>query len=77
MKAKLMGSMTTGADWIYEIKFDGYRAFALRGGIETRILSRNQFAGRVGNKIRVDNGARIEATGHRTKAPMTGVQCNF
>jgi bifunctional non-homologous end joining protein LigD len=42
MKAKLMGSMPTGADWIYEIKFDGYRAFALRGGSETRILSRNQ-----------------------------------
>ena len=29
-------------DWIYEIKFDGYRALALRGGSETRVLSRNQ-----------------------------------
>ena len=28
--------------WIYEIKFDGYRALALRGGTETRLLSRNQ-----------------------------------
>ncbi len=28
--------------WIYEIKFDGYRALALRAGNETRILSRNQ-----------------------------------
>jgi bifunctional non-homologous end joining protein LigD len=33
--------MPTG-DWIYEIKFDGYRALAFRGGSETRILSRNQ-----------------------------------
>ena len=41
MKAKLVGSMPSG-DWIYEIKFDGYRALALRGGSETRILSRNQ-----------------------------------
>src|ERR1700731_889025 len=41
MKAKLVDSVPTG-DWIYEIKFDGYRAIALRGGIETRILSRNQ-----------------------------------
>jgi bifunctional non-homologous end joining protein LigD len=41
MKAKLVGSMPTG-DWIYEIKFDGYRALALRGGSEMRILSRNQ-----------------------------------
>jgi bifunctional non-homologous end joining protein LigD len=26
---------------MYELKFDGYRALALRGGAETRILSRN------------------------------------
>jgi ATP-dependent DNA ligase len=26
-------------DWLYEVKFDGYRALALRGGSETRILS--------------------------------------
>jgi len=31
MKAKLVGSMPSG-DWIYEIKFDGYRALALSGG---------------------------------------------
>jgi bifunctional non-homologous end joining protein LigD len=42
MKAKLVDFMPSGGDWIYEIKFDGYRALALRGGSETRILSRNQ-----------------------------------
>src|SRR5260370_20842652 len=41
MQAKLVDSMRPG-DWIYEIKFDGYRALARRGGSETRILSRNQ-----------------------------------
>jgi bifunctional non-homologous end joining protein LigD len=41
MKAKLVGFMPPG-DWIYEIKFDGYRTLALRGGSETRLLSRNQ-----------------------------------
>src|ERR1700731_1715643 len=41
MKAKLVDSMPLG-DWIYEIKFDGYRALALRGGSETRILSGKQ-----------------------------------
>jgi len=41
MKAKLVGSMPAGA-WIYEVKFDGYRALALRAGGETRILSRNE-----------------------------------
>jgi bifunctional non-homologous end joining protein LigD len=41
MKAKLVDSIPHG-NWIYEIKFDGYRALILRGGDETRILSRNQ-----------------------------------
>jgi bifunctional non-homologous end joining protein LigD len=41
MKAQLVDSTQPG-DWIYEIKFDGYRALALRGGSETRVLSRNQ-----------------------------------
>jgi bifunctional non-homologous end joining protein LigD len=33
MKAKLVDSMPPG-NWIYEIKFDGYRALALRGDSE-------------------------------------------
>src|ERR1700736_3002941 len=41
MKANLVGPKPSG-DWIYEIKFDGYRALALRGGSETRVLSRIQ-----------------------------------
>jgi bifunctional non-homologous end joining protein LigD len=41
MKAKLVGSIPVGA-WIYEIKFHGYRALALRGGSDSRILSRNR-----------------------------------
>src|ERR1700738_2159142 len=41
MKAKLVNSIPPG-DWIYEVKFDGYRALALRRGAETRLLSRNQ-----------------------------------
>jgi bifunctional non-homologous end joining protein LigD len=34
--------MPSGGGWLYEIKFDGYRALALRGCSETRILSRNK-----------------------------------
>src|ERR1700735_3542401 len=40
MQAMLVSSVRPG-EWIYEIKFDGYRAVALRSGNETRILSRN------------------------------------
>jgi bifunctional non-homologous end joining protein LigD len=41
MKATLVDSIRPG-DWLYEIKFDGYRALAIRGGNETQSLSRNQ-----------------------------------
>jgi bifunctional non-homologous end joining protein LigD len=41
MQAKLVASIPAG-DWIYEVKFDGYRALVLRGGPETKVLSRNQ-----------------------------------
>jgi bifunctional non-homologous end joining protein LigD len=40
-KAKLVDSIPPG-NWVYEIEFDGYRALALRGGNETRVLSRNE-----------------------------------
>jgi bifunctional non-homologous end joining protein LigD len=41
MQAKPVESLPPG-NWIYEIKFDGYRAIALRGGDQVRILSRNE-----------------------------------
>src|SRR6202795_2664972 len=41
MQAKLVASVPAG-DWIYEVKFDGYRALALRSGPETKLLSRYQ-----------------------------------
>src|SRR5258708_19313333 len=41
MKAKLVDSMPAG-DWIYEIKIDGFRALALRGSSEARLLARNE-----------------------------------
>ena len=41
MKALLAESPLHG-DWLYEIKFDGFRAIALKGGNETRLLSRNE-----------------------------------
>jgi bifunctional non-homologous end joining protein LigD len=41
MRANLAESIPSG-DWIYEIKFDGFRALALRGGGEARLMSRNK-----------------------------------
>jgi bifunctional non-homologous end joining protein LigD len=41
MYAKPMSQPPHGA-WSYEIKFDGYRAIALKGGTQVRLLSRNE-----------------------------------
>ena len=41
MKAKLALSAPKGG-YLYEIKFDGFRALGLKGGSETRLLSRNE-----------------------------------
>jgi len=41
MQAKAAESVPPG-DWLYEIKFDGFRAIALRGSSEARLLSRNK-----------------------------------
>jgi len=29
-------------DWVYEMKFDGYRALAFKAGKEVRLISRNR-----------------------------------
>ena len=41
MMAKFVAKPPRG-DWIYELKFDGWRALALKGGSQIRLLSRNQ-----------------------------------
>ena len=42
MKAKLAAAPPPRGRWIYEIKFDGWRALALKGGSQARLLSRNE-----------------------------------
>ncbi|MEO6967734.1 MAG: DNA ligase D [Rhodanobacteraceae bacterium] len=40
--AKLHEHAPQGADWLHEVKYDGYRLLALRDGKGVRLLSRNQ-----------------------------------
>jgi bifunctional non-homologous end joining protein LigD len=40
MAAALVDALPSGDEWLYEAKFDGYRALALKDGTKVRILSR-------------------------------------
>jgi bifunctional non-homologous end joining protein LigD len=38
MKAILVDQLPTGAEWLYEVKWDGYRALATKHGDSVRLL---------------------------------------
>ena len=40
MAALLVDALPTGNEWLYEAKFDGYRALALKDGASVKLLSR-------------------------------------
>jgi len=40
MKARLVNDLPKGDDWVYELKFDGVRALAIKGGKDIQLISR-------------------------------------
>ena len=57
MAALLVNALPTGDEWLYEAKFDGYRALAFKDGASVRILSRK------GNDLTADYPAIRQALG--------------
>lgn len=42
MQPRIAGALPEGKEWIYEIKWDGYRAIAMKVGDDVQLLSRNE-----------------------------------
>jgi bifunctional non-homologous end joining protein LigD len=55
MAALLVDALPTGDEWLYEAKFDGYRALALKNGASVKLLSRK------GNDLTADYPAIRQA----------------
>jgi bifunctional non-homologous end joining protein LigD len=61
MAAQVVQRLPEGRDWMYEVKFDGYRALLIKNGSSVRIRSRN-------NKDLTHAYAGVRAAGLRLRA---------
>jgi bifunctional non-homologous end joining protein LigD len=61
MAARVVDKLPEGGEWLYEVKFDGYRALLMKNGHHVQIRSRN-------DKDLTSTYPSVAASGHRLQA---------
>jgi len=59
MAARVVVKLPEGDEWMYEVKFDGYRALLLKNGERVQIRSRNDKPARTHPSRRLDAACRL------------------
>jgi bifunctional non-homologous end joining protein LigD len=74
MKPKLLEEAPTAGDWVYELKFDGFRIVAVKNGEKVNLVSRNgnELAARFPRGCRCCSRAAGERLRHRRRSGRAG-----
>jgi DNA ligase D-like protein (predicted ligase) len=76
MAARIVDKLPEGPEWMYEVKFDGYRALLLKNADQVRIRSRNDKDLTLAYPAVADAGRRLQAEQAMIDGEIVAVDAN-